>query len=48
MAASDGYSYSKIEHHLQLFINPMNDEPLVGKMEDNYGKLWELKEHTST
>jgi hypothetical protein len=43
----DEYDYSLTQPHLQLFVNPLNDEPFIAEMEDTFGTLWEFKEHVS-
>jgi len=47
MEVEDGYDYSLTAHHLQPFINPLNNEPFIVEMEDNYRSLWEFRKHIS-
>jgi len=39
MEVEDGYDYSLTAHHLQAFVNPLNDELFIAEMEENYGFL---------
>jgi len=39
MEVDDAYNYSLNMHHLQPFINLLNDESFIGEMEDNYANL---------
>ena len=48
MERSDKYDYGLTKPHLQLFVNPQKNDPLIAKMEHAYGTLWDFKEHIST
>lgn len=48
MDTADGYDYSVTKHHLQPFINPLQDKPFIDEMEDTYDTLWEFRDHIST
>ncbi len=48
MEKQDLYDYSITAHHLQPFVNPLNDEPFIDEMANSYGMLWEFKDHIST
>jgi len=39
MVEADDYDYTLTKDHLEPFINPMQDEPFIGEMEDNYGSF---------
>jgi len=47
MEVEDGYNYLVTASHLQPFVNPLNNEPSIAKMEDSYGSLWEFHKHIS-
>jgi len=48
MKVDGGYNYSVTVRHLQSFINPLNNEPFIAQIEDNYRSLWELQKHISS
>jgi len=47
MAEVDDYDYNLIKDHLEPFVNPLKNKPFIDEMEDNYGSLWQFKEHIS-
>ena len=48
MERSDNHDYGITKPHLQLFVNPQKNDPLIADMEHAYRTLWEFKEHIST
>jgi len=48
MEATDDYIYYNTKDHLELFVNPLKDEPFIDEMVGTYGKLWKFKGHIGT
>ena len=48
MEDEDTYDYSATAPHLTPFEYPVTDEPFITEMPENYGKLWEFKDHIHT
>jgi len=47
MADDIEYSYLATEHHMDPFVNPIEGEAFIFKMEATFGKLWLFKTHIS-